>query len=124
MKIAFLQSIVNNPENVDNIISHSKYYNESIWSINLNDIRLDLLKNKGSKINLYLNYKTQSWFYQKPKPIIFHKIGVIFDDTNMGLFVIFELVKKEWVISTIFYVSKEQMDNFEEPRDLMPTIDR
>ena len=121
-KIAFLQSIVDNPEDVDSIITHSQYYDVSIWSTNLNDIRLGIHKYKSSKISLYLDYKTQTWYHQETKPTIAHKIGVLFNDSDMGLFAGFRLIDNKWYISTIYYINKEQMDNFEEPRDMIPTI--
>ena len=127
MKIAFLQSIVDNPEQIDSIMVNSVYYHKDRKIFGLNDIRLNLIKHKGTKLNLYLNYKGEAWSYQlseEPYLIKHQKIGALINDSDMGLFAGFQLIDNKWYIDDIYYISKEQMDNFEEPRDLMPTINR
>lgn len=123
-KIAFLQSIVDNPEQIDSIVKNSVYFHKDIPIFWVDDIRLELFHHKGNKIKIYLNYNDQVWTHNNSELIKrkLHKISILFDNSKSGLFAIFRLIDNKWYINSVDYLSKEQMDNFEEPRDLIPTI--
>jgi len=114
-KISFLTSISKNPSIIDIKVKNSKFYDSTHFesNSNLSEISDTLVYFLDRKLRIFINESIFITYHYSHDDYIlneYHYIGLLFENSDIGIFATFKLHDNKWIIIRLKILNQFQME--------------